>query len=90
MHLYFSRYWNDTRGDTYDHWGRSIWYFETNQKGEILRQIEVYENGRVLKYSQKKMADKYGSLGNQSLNLPDFQPFQINRIEFEKVWIRIE
>lgn len=88
MNLYFKRPWNETRGDAYDNWGTSIWYFETNEKGEILRQIEVYENGRKLKYSSAFIADEYGCLGDQSLDLLDFQPYQIKKIAFEKVWIR--
>lgn len=88
MNLYFKRPWNETRGDNYDHWGSSIWYFETNEKGEILRQIEVYENGLKLKYSLILIADEYGCLGDQSLDLLDFQPYQIKKIAFESIWIR--
>lgn len=88
MILYFKRPWNETRGDHYDHWGSSIWYFETNQEGDILRQIEVYENGRKLKYSLAFSEDEYGCLSDQSIDLPGFQPYLIRKIEFERVWIR--
>ena len=88
MNLYFRRHWQKTRDDTYNHWGKSIWYFETTAKGDILRQMEVYENGRILKYSQTKMEDKYGFLEKRPLDLPNFQSFQIKRIDFEKIWIR--
>ncbi len=72
MTFYFNRKWKDIRGDNYDYWGMSIWYFETNAKGGILRQIEVYENGRKLKYSLAFSADKYGCLSDQPLDLIDF------------------
>ncbi len=84
---YFKRPWNKTRGDTYDHWGTSIWLFETKSNGEVLRQIEVYENGQKNKYCKDHQEDKYGGLSIYALDLPDFEAFKIKKIEFERVWI---
>lgn len=88
--LYFRRPWNETRGDSFDHWGTSFWYFETDKKGKIFRQIEAYENGKKLKYSLTFPADKYGQLEKRLLNLINFSTFQIKQIDFEKIWIRSE
>ena len=73
---YFKRNWNETRGDQFDNWGKSIWLFETDNNGEVLRQIEVYENGKVLKYDNQNIEDKLGALTDQNLDL----------IEFENKW----
>ena len=54
---YFKRNWNETRGDQYDSWGKSVWFFETDNNGEVLRQIEVYDNGKVLKYDNQNIED---------------------------------
>ncbi len=58
MYLYFKRPWKRTRGDSYDHWGNSIWYFETKDNGGVLRQIEVYENGPINKYCNNNKKDR--------------------------------
>jgi len=88
--FYFKRAWNDTRGDSYDHWGTSIWYFETKDNGEVIRQIEEYENGQKNKYCNNHKEDKYGGLSIYPLDLPDFQSFKIKKIEFERAWISTE
>jgi len=87
MYLYFKRPWEQTRGDNYDHWGTSIWYFEAKDNGEVIRQIEVYENGPKNKYCTTNTSNKYGGLSSYPLDLPDFQPYKIKKIEFERAWI---
>ena len=87
--LYFKRAWNDTRGDNYDYWGTSIWYFETEKNGVVIRQIEVYENGPSTKYCMANKKDKYGELSWYPLDLVNFQSFKIKKIEFERVWITV-
>lgn len=83
---YFKRIWDETRGDEFDNWGTSIWYFETDKSGLPTKQIEVYQNGKVLKYDQSKLEDEFGGLGGQELDLIEFSEFQITKKEFEKVW----
>ena len=57
---YFKRNWNETRGDQYDSWGKSVWFFETDCNGEVFRQIEVYDNGKILKYDKQNIEDEFG------------------------------
>lgn len=83
---YYKRNWNETRGDQYDSWGKSIWYFETDDKGEVLRQIEAYENGKVLKYDNQNIEDEFGGLADQNLDLNEFLEFSIEKEEFENKW----
>jgi hypothetical protein len=40
---YFKAYWDESRGDKFDSWGRSWWYFETDDGGNVLRQVEKFE-----------------------------------------------
>lgn len=89
MNKYFKRNWNETRGDEFDSWGTSIWYFEVDNDGFPIRQIELYENGNRLKYHSEKMFDDYGGLGDQAMNLYEFKEFQIDKEEFEQEWIKL-
>lgn len=83
---YFKRNWNETRGDQYDSWGKSVWFFETDDNGEVLRQIEVYDNGKVLKYDNENSEDEFGMLADQNLDLTEFNEFTIEKEEFENNW----
>ncbi|MDG5493224.1 hypothetical protein [Psychroserpens sp. SPM9] len=83
---YYKRNWEETRGDEFDSWGKSIWYFETENSGLPTKQLEIYENGKVLKYDQKKLEDEFGGLGDQELDLDEFAECEISENEFNKVW----
>ena len=83
---YLKRYWNETRGDKFDHWGTSVWYFETDKKGNVIRQIEEYAVGIRLTYDQKYKADNYGLLSDTRLYLADPEFEKINRDDFDKKW----
>lgn len=83
---YFKQFWNEDRGDEYSHWGTSTWYFETNSADEILKQIEIYENGKVSKYSEDNIEDEYGGLGDQKLTIEECSGIEINKEEFYKHW----
>lgn len=86
MVTYYKRKWNETRGDEFDSWGTSTWYFEVESDGYPIRQIEVYENGNRLKYDSNKTFDDYGGLGDKGIELNEFKEFEINRDEFEQEW----
>ena len=84
--LYYKRHFNEIRTEKSEIWGTCDYYFETNQNGQILRQIEVYENGKKLKYSEEFIEDEYGFLADQPLDLFDFQNFAITKPDFEFQW----
>jgi hypothetical protein len=83
---YYRRNWEETRGDEFDGWGKSVWYFETENSGQPTKQVEVYDNGKILKYDQTKLEDEFGGLGIHELDLEEFAEFEITKQEFEKVW----
>lgn len=86
MTHYFRRRWDESRGDDYDAWGRSLWLFETDDEFWPLRQIEIYDGGQTLFYDRQHLKDRYGGLGDQALDADEFEPFKITRSEFEHEW----
>jgi hypothetical protein len=85
---YFKRYWNEVRGDEFDHWGCSWWYFETDESGSVYRQIEVYDRGPTHRYSDWYPEDDYGGLSKCDLDLGEFREYEIANAEFEQVWLK--
>ena len=85
MH-YYLRQWHESRGDGHADWGTSLWYFEVDGTGNVIRQVESYECGKVLKYDQANPNDEYGGLAEQPLDLEEFQPYTISAEEFFDRW----
>lgn len=84
---YYKRNWDGTTGEPLtDSWGTSIFFFETNEFGEVLRQIELFENGKILQYDKNYLEDEYGGLSEISLELIDFEDCKIVKSEFEIMW----
>ncbi|MEU0963601.1 hypothetical protein ABZ328_29260 [Micromonospora aurantiaca] len=85
---FYQRRWDESRGDEFDAWGHSVWYFEVDDDGWPVRQVEVYDRGPVLRYGPGHEADQYGGLGQASLDDPeeDWSPFVVTRDAFEHVW----
>ena len=78
-------------------WGDCVWYMEVNDRLEVVRQLEVYENGNILAYETGHEEDQYGGLGDAQLewlaaNDPaeelgeDYSYSEITSEEFERVW----
>ena len=86
--LYFQRRWDEERVEDGVNWGHSTWLFETDFEGFPIRQLEVYECGRKLRYSIDNLEDSYGQLGDQPLDIVDFQAFKMSAREFEKAWLK--
>jgi hypothetical protein len=85
---FYRRGWDETRGDEFDGWGCSVWYFEVGDDGRPVRQIEVYDAGPVLRYGAGHEDDQFGGLGQASLyDLDDdWSRFEIARDAFERAW----
>lgn len=65
---YFTRYWNERRGDRYDEWGNSWWYFEVDPADWVVRQIEKYDRGTLLGYDSHHDTDNLGELSHVQLD----------------------
>jgi len=83
---YYKRHFDEPRTEQSEVWGTCVYYFETNQNGEVLRQIEVYINEKILKYSTQFLEDEFGFLADQPLDILDFENFEINKTDFEYQW----
>jgi hypothetical protein len=84
---FYRRRWNESRGDEFDGWGPATYYFEVGDDGWPVRQIEVYDDGPVLRYGPGHDEDQYGFLGQVSLDeLGDWNRFAIQPEQFEAVW----
>ncbi len=86
MSRYFRRRWAESRGDAYDSWGPATYFFETTDTGEVVRQVEVYENGPVLRYEPERVEDEYGGRSSSPLDLGEFDDFASTAEDFEQVW----
>jgi hypothetical protein len=85
--LYFKRHWNETTGDPKtDGWGPSWYYFETDAKGDVLKQIVVYMKGGVQKYSALHLEDAYGGLSEKALDLSDDGYKKMSKSDFFALW----
>ncbi len=85
---YYKRLWEEERIENKENWGTSIWLIETDYEGYPLRQIEIYKNGKVLNYSTEYKDDEFGGLGDQPLDLIEFNEFSITATEFQNEWKR--
>ena len=84
---YFKSYWDESRGDDYDHWGNCWYYFEIDTDGYARRQIEKYDNNNSLKYDLSlHSSDKYGFLTDQQVDISEGNIKEIQKQEFEKEW----
>lgn len=83
---YFKSYWNERTGDPLSNdWGTSWWYFETNDELVVIRQLTLFGNGKVLKYDNDHLEDKFGGLAEQPLEETG-EMLAIEGSEFEKIW----
>lgn len=84
---HYQRRWDESRGDEYDAWGASTWFFEVESDGSVVRQIEVYDHGPTLRYDEDRVEDDFGRLGLGRLDaLEDWSPWAISAETFESVW----
>jgi hypothetical protein len=82
---HFRRRWEENRGDEHSDWGCSWWLFEVDADLNVVRQIEVYDSGVCLKYSQTHAEDKFGCLAEKPLDDGDRAPYETGKEVFEMV-----
>ena len=84
---YYKRYWDENTGEKLSNsWGKSTYYFEVDTSERVTRQMQIFENSNILRYSTEKNTDKYGSLSDQPLDKDEFESFQMEKREFEQLW----
>ncbi|MBP1167235.1 hypothetical protein JOE44_004119 [Chryseobacterium sp. PvR013] len=84
---YFKKFWNETTGEEVtDSWGNSTYYFETDENLNVNKQIQIFENEKILKYDEQNFEDQYGFLIDQPLEIEDFDNCEISEIDFYEIW----
>lgn len=84
---YFKKFWDETSGDELtDSWGTATYYFETDEALNVLKQIEWYQNGNILKYDEQNIEDAFGGLADQPLDIDEFTGNEIPASEFFTIW----
>ena len=84
---YFKKNWEETTGDELtDDLGVSIFYFETDDSLNVLKQIQIFENGNILKYDELNNEDEFGAMADQSLEEEEFLDCEISKEEFYNIW----
>ena len=54
--------------------------------GQVVRQVEKYESGALLRYDAEDRHDEYGGLAEEPLDLSESGYREILEQEFERVW----
>ncbi len=83
---YLQKRWEEARGDEYADWGFSIWFLEVDDELNVLRQLEIYDSGVALKYSEVHLEDEYGCLADQPLDAEDWSAYEISQGAFNESW----
>jgi hypothetical protein len=83
---YFQWEWKKPRGDEYDSWGASTYFFETSPGGEVLRELRVFEHGKVLKHRPDHREDIYGQMAHALHAIDKFSHLEIPAHIFENAW----
>jgi uncharacterized protein (DUF433 family) len=82
---YFKKEWDETTGEELtESWGKSVYYFETDLQFNVIRQIQIFESGKAIKYDLEYVDDKFGGLAESPIELDGFN--EINKDEFEELW----
>ncbi len=85
---YFKRPWSESRGDQFDYWGASTYFFEIEDSGAAIRQLVQYDKGPTLRYSTKRLEDAYGGLATVVVvdDETEWEEFEITADAFEEAW----
>lgn len=84
---YLKVYWDESTGNELtDSWGKSIFYFETDDSFNALRQVQVFDNKKALKYDTEYIDDKNGGLSEVPIIEKDIEAIRIEENEFLKIW----
>lgn len=70
----------------YDSWGSSTLFFETSPEGQVLRELMIFEDGRVLKYDTEHSRDIYGQMSDGLHEINTFDHLEIPPHVFDIAW----
>ena len=69
---------------------REVWDKGPKNKEMSNKHIDIvrFDNGKILKYSQDKLEDEFGGLGEGKFDLSEFDGIECSKNEFEENWNR--
>ena len=82
---YYFWHWDESRGDDYDNWGTSDWYYEIAYDESYNRVIQIYQSGDALFFSRDHSEDKYGFLPEGSFGNCEYGEQPISAEAFNKL-----
>lgn len=75
-------------------WGGVLLYYEMGEDLGAVRQIDIFDNGKVLFYDRNHHTDQYGGLAEGELEPLDPEyPYPLGYVDsavFEDLWTRLE
>ena len=81
------RYFKRVDEANHEFGGEATYFLEVDEDGDAVRQVELYPNGKVLRYSEAHPQDEWGALSVMVLDTADdWAEYVISREEFERVW----
>ena len=80
MNRYYSRHWKEGEENGIRY------YFETNDEGFPIRQLEIWDNGKKIRYDLNNRVGDEGFLADQALERNEFKDYEISKEDFEKQW----
>ncbi|WP_226065475.1 hypothetical protein [Kaistella polysaccharea] len=84
---YFKKFWEETTGEELtDSWGDSTYFFETDKNLNVIKQIQLFRNGKILKYNEQYLEDDFGGLADQQLEITEFIDNEMTEVEFLEMW----
>jgi hypothetical protein len=83
---FYRRRWEESRGDEYDAWGPTVYYFWVLD-GVVEQQVKLYDSGILLAYDRYHREDQYGGLTTEPMDPDEWAPFEIDITEYPK-WDR--
>ena len=84
---YVKRYWDESTGEIWtNYWGTSTFYFELDDDGTVLRQVQEFERQQYLKYELDYPDDKLGALTEVPIDPTELDFKEIPQALFEEKW----
>jgi hypothetical protein len=83
---FYRREGHELRGDRYDFWGNSEWWFDVDDQNHAVRQIELYSTGPMKRYSTSHPEDEASGLTSEPFDVTEWLPFRVEPAAFEALW----
>ncbi len=85
--LYFNRIHSEIiKKNNRDYSEITKYYFECDLLGDVKRQIEILDNGKIYKYDEINFQDENGGFAEKPIEMEDENYLKMEKSDFEKIW----